>query len=66
MTKEAEKQIIVVTGASSGFGEMTAYALADAGHTVYASMRALVHDRRATSQQVWKASYGLVPSKAPE
>ncbi|WP_299546998.1 SDR family oxidoreductase [uncultured Tateyamaria sp.] len=40
MTKEAEKQIIVVTGASSGFGEMTAYALADAGHTVYASMRA--------------------------
>lgn len=30
---------IVITGASSGFGEMTAYALAGAGHTVYASMR---------------------------
>jgi NAD(P)-dependent dehydrogenase (short-subunit alcohol dehydrogenase family) len=32
-------QIIVVTGASSGFGLMTARALAHAGHTVYASMR---------------------------
>lgn len=39
MTYEHDKQVIVVTGASSGFGEMTAYALADAGHTVYAAMR---------------------------
>jgi len=30
---------IVVTGASSGFGAMSARALADAGHTVYAGMR---------------------------
>src|SRR4030081_1974837 len=30
---------IVITGASSGFGALTARALADAGHTVYASMR---------------------------
>lgn len=35
------KQVIVVTGASSGFGAMTARALATAGHTVYAGMRAI-------------------------
>lgn len=33
------KQVIVITGASSGFGALTARALARAGHTVYASMR---------------------------
>jgi NAD(P)-dependent dehydrogenase (short-subunit alcohol dehydrogenase family) len=33
------KQVILVTGASSGFGLMTAQALAQASHTVYASMR---------------------------
>ncbi|GLS22360.1 short-chain dehydrogenase/reductase [Labrys miyagiensis] len=33
------KKIIVVTGSSSGFGRMISYALARAGHTVFASMR---------------------------
>src|SRR5262249_58281035 len=32
-------KIIVVTGASSGFGAVTVRALADAGHVVYAGMR---------------------------
>ncbi|MEW1682299.1 SDR family oxidoreductase [Streptomyces sp. NPDC093594] len=31
--------VILITGASSGFGALTARALADAGHTVYAGMR---------------------------
>jgi NAD(P)-dependent dehydrogenase (short-subunit alcohol dehydrogenase family) len=33
------RSVILVTGASSGFGLMTAQSLAQAGHTVYASMR---------------------------
>ncbi|GGY10854.1 SDR family oxidoreductase [Streptomyces minutiscleroticus] len=31
--------VVVITGASSGFGALTARALADAGHTVHAGMR---------------------------
>jgi len=33
------QQVIVITGASSGFGALTARALAKAGHIVYATMR---------------------------
>lgn len=33
------KQVIVITGASSGFGALTARALANAGHMVYAGIR---------------------------
>lgn len=33
------KNVIVITGASSGFGALTSRALARAGHTVYATMR---------------------------
>jgi NAD(P)-dependent dehydrogenase (short-subunit alcohol dehydrogenase family) len=39
-TSTSSSQVILVTGASSGFGAMSARALADAGHIVYASMRA--------------------------
>jgi NAD(P)-dependent dehydrogenase (short-subunit alcohol dehydrogenase family) len=34
-----ERKTIIVTGASSGFGEIASQALADAGHVVYAGMR---------------------------
>ena len=41
---------IVITGASSGFGAMTARALANAGHTVYAGMRDFTgHNARAAA-----------------
>jgi NADP-dependent 3-hydroxy acid dehydrogenase YdfG len=33
------KEVILVAGASSGFGLLSAQSLAKAGHTVYASMR---------------------------
>src|SRR5262245_41833491 len=35
------KKIVLVTGASSGFGRIIANTVAAAGHTVYASMRGL-------------------------
>lgn len=40
------RKVVVVTGASSGFGNLTARALARAGHVVYAGMRATA-DRNA-------------------
>ncbi|TQJ92393.1 SDR family NAD(P)-dependent oxidoreductase [Streptomyces sp. SLBN-31] len=35
-----QPDVVIVTGASSGFGNLTARALAEAGHIVYAGMRA--------------------------
>lgn len=38
-TETMNRQVVVVTGASSGFGALSARALAQAGHIVYAGMR---------------------------
>jgi NAD(P)-dependent dehydrogenase (short-subunit alcohol dehydrogenase family) len=50
-------QIIVITGASSGFGALTARALADTGNTVYAGMRAT--DGRNAPQVQAAADYSF-------
>jgi NAD(P)-dependent dehydrogenase (short-subunit alcohol dehydrogenase family) len=45
--------IVVITGASSGFGALTARALADKGNTVYAGMR---QTGTRNAPQVWAAA----------
>ncbi len=52
-------KVVVITGASSGFGALTARALAVAGHRVYAGMRETVSMRTvdsmfsSTTQGIW-------------
>lgn len=55
------KQVILVTGASSGFGAMSARALADAGHVVYASMRATEgrNADKAEAVRTYAAEHGV-------
>ena len=55
------KLVILVTGASSGFGMMTARALAQAGHIVYASMRETQGRNAARVSEVaaWSNQNGL-------
>jgi NAD(P)-dependent dehydrogenase (short-subunit alcohol dehydrogenase family) len=52
--------VILVTGASSGFGLMTARALAEAGHTVYGSMRDTAgrNAPRVAEAAAWAAERG--------
>ncbi|MET3654625.1 SDR family oxidoreductase [Dyella japonica] len=55
------KYVIVITGASSGFGLMSARALAHAGHTVYAGMRETTgrNAARVTDMQQYAKEYGV-------
>jgi NAD(P)-dependent dehydrogenase (short-subunit alcohol dehydrogenase family) len=46
------KKVILITGASSGFGRLTAEALGRAGHTVYASMRDVAGRNAANAAEI--------------
>ncbi|TCQ99410.1 SDR family oxidoreductase [Neorhizobium sp. JUb45] len=50
------KKVVLVTGSSSGFGRLTAEALARAGHTVYASMRDIAGRNAANTGQMRELS----------
>jgi NAD(P)-dependent dehydrogenase (short-subunit alcohol dehydrogenase family) len=60
-TVASKKAVILVTGASNGFGRLTAEALAKAGHIVYASMRAVAgrNAKNAAEMAATSACHGI-------
>jgi len=50
----SESKVVVITGAGSGFGRLSAIELARAGHTVYASMRGTQDKNREAAEALRK------------
>jgi NADP-dependent 3-hydroxy acid dehydrogenase YdfG len=57
-------KVIVISGASSGFGALTACALADAGNTVYAGIRETAG--RNANRVTEARENGLPPWRGPQ
>ena len=51
-----KNQVIIITGASSGFGRTTAETLARHGHTVYATLRDMTGKNQAAARELQRAA----------
>ena len=58
---QAHPSVILVTGAATGIGQLSACSLAEAGHTVYASMRDVTarNAARARKELDYAQSHGV-------
>ncbi|QMW00731.1 SDR family oxidoreductase [Spirosoma foliorum] len=52
MKKTIDSQVVLITGTSTGFGKLTAITLANAGHTVIATMRGKTGKNAAVAQEL--------------
>lgn len=61
MTQANNPLVILVTGAATGIGQLSAHSLAQAGHTVYASMRNITtrNATRAQAERDYAQSHGV-------
>ena len=50
--RQSEREVVLITGTSSGFGNLTALTLARQGYEVYASMRRVEHKNASAAKQL--------------